>query len=193
MRRSLQDEVNVLRRSLDLPMILVTHDFDDVVRLATHVLLLEGGRGVANGPVTTLMSRPDLAWLREAVGLGAVFEATVSGSTDHGLMVLSFEGGMLLAADRHIPTGTAVRVRIPAREVILAMRAPEGLSLHNVLSGHVSALHSDPGLDHVIVQVAVGGLLLLAEVTQDAVDRLRLAVGTPVHALVKSVSIDVTI
>jgi molybdate transport system ATP-binding protein len=192
-RRSLQDEVNVLRRSLDLPMILVTHDFDDVVRLATHVLLLEGGRGVANGPVTTLMSRPDLAWLREAVGLGAVFEATVSGSTDHGLMVLSFEGGMLLAADRHIPTGTAVRVRIPAREVILAIRAPEGLSLHNVLSGRVSALHSDPGLDHVIVQVAVGDLLVLAEVTQDAVDRLRLAVGTPVHALVKSVSIDVTI
>ena len=98
---------------------------------------------------------------------------------------------MLLAAERHLPTGTAVRVRIPAREVILAMRAPEGLSLHNVLSGRVSALHSDPGLDHVIVQVAVGALLLLAEVTQDAVDRLRLAVGTPVHALVKSVSLDI--
>ncbi len=165
-RRSLQDEVNALRRTLDLPMILVTHDFDDVVRLATHVLLLERGRGIATGPVTTLMSRPDLAWLREAVGLGAVFEATVSGSTDHGLMLLSFDGGD--AARRRstpIPTGTAVRVRIPAREVILAMRAPEGLSLHNVLSGRVSALHTDPGLDHVIVQVAVGRLLLLAEVT----------------------------
>jgi molybdate transport system ATP-binding protein len=190
-RRSLQDEVNALRRTLDLPMILVTHDFDDVVRLATHVLLLERGRGVAHGPVTTLMSRPDLAWLREAVGLGAVFEATVSGSTDHGLMLLSFDGGVLLAAERPIRTGTPVRVRIPAREVILAMRAPEGLSLHNVLSGRVSALHTDPGLDHVIVQVAVGRLLLLAEVTEDAIDRLEIAVGTPVYALVKSVSLDV--
>ena len=107
--------------------------------------------------------------------------------------MLSFDGGMLLAADRRMPVGTAVRVRIPAREVILATRPPEGLSLHNVLGGRVSALHTDPGLDHVIVQVAVGRLLLLAEVTQDAVDRLRLAAGTPVHALVKSVSIDVTI
>ena len=69
-RRSLQEEVTALRRTLDVPMILVTHDFDDVVRLATHVLLLEHGRGIACGPVTTLMSRPDLAWLREAVGLG---------------------------------------------------------------------------------------------------------------------------
>jgi molybdate transport system ATP-binding protein len=190
-RRSLQDEVTALRRSLDLPMILVTHDFDDVVRLATHVLLLERGRAVAHGPVTTLMSRPDLAWLREAVGLGAVFEATVRGSTNHGLMLLAFAGGSLLAADRHLPTGTTVRVRIPAREIILATRAPEGVSLHNVLAGRVAALHTDPGVDHVIVQVTVGELLLLAEVTQDAIDRLRLAVGTPVHALVKSVSIDV--
>jgi molybdate transport system ATP-binding protein len=190
-RRSLQDEVTTLRRTLDVPTILVTHDFDDVVRLATHVLLLERGRAVACGPVTTLMSRPDLAWLREAVGLGAVFEATVRGSTNHGLMLLAFDNGTLLAADRRLPTGTPVRVRIPAREVILATHRPDGLSLHNVLVGRVSALHRDPGIDPVIVQVEVGRLLLLAEVTQDAVDRLRLAPGTPVHALVKSVSIDV--
>ena len=71
------------------------------------------------------------------------------------------------------------------------MRAPEGLSLHNVLSGRVSALHTDTGIDHVIVQVAVGSVLVLAEVTRDAVDRLKLAVGTPVYALVKSVSLEV--
>ena len=190
-RRSLQDEVNTLRRTLDLPMILVTHDFDDVVRLATHVLLIERGRTVACGPVTSLMSRPDLAWLREAVGLGAVFEATVRGSTNHGLMLLAFDQGTLLAADRRLPTGTKVRVRIPAREVILATQRPDGLSLHNVLVGRVSALHRDPGIDPVIVQVEVGRLLLLAEVTQDAVDRLKLMPGASVHALVKSVSIDV--
>ena len=59
-------------------------------------------------------------------------------------------------------------MRIPAREVILATRAPEGLSLHNVLPGTVSAIHADPAFDHVIVQIAVGGVLLLAEVTRDA-------------------------
>ena len=37
-RRRLQDEIDELRRTLDMPLILVTHDFDDVVRLATHVL-----------------------------------------------------------------------------------------------------------------------------------------------------------
>ena len=40
-RRRLQDEIDELRRTLDMPLILVTHDFEDVVRLATHLLILE--------------------------------------------------------------------------------------------------------------------------------------------------------
>ena len=190
-RRRLQDEIDGLRRTLDIPLILVTHDFEDVVRLATHVLILEQGHSVACGPVTTLMSRPDLSWLREAVGLGSVFDAVVSRTyADRGLAELTFDGGTLLAADRDVAMGTTVRVRIPAREVILATREPEGLSLHNVLSGTVSAIHADPAFDHVIVQIAVGRVLLLAEVTRDAIGRLGIAVGAHVHALIKSVSID---
>ena len=191
-RRRLQDEIDELRRALDMPLILVTHDFEDVVRLATHVLILERGHSVACGPLTTQMSRPDLSWLREAVGLGAVFDAVVARThPDRGLVELTFDGGgSLLAADRNVSTGATVRVRIPAREVILATREPEGLSLHNVLSGTVSAIHADPAFDHVIVQIAVGRVLLLAEVTRDAIGRLGMAVGMHVYALIKSVSLD---
>jgi len=190
-RRRLQDEIDGLRRTLDMPLILVTHDFEDVVRLATHVLLLERGTSVAYGDVTTLMSRPDLSWLREAVGLGAVFDATVGPTEpDRGLVELTFDGGTLLAVARDIAMGTTVRVRIPAREVILATRAPEGLSLHNVLPGTVSAIHAEPASDHVIVQIAVGRVLLLAEVTRDAISRMHMTVGMPVHGLIKSVSVD---
>jgi molybdate transport system ATP-binding protein len=190
-RRHLQDEVDGLRRTLDMPLVLVTHDFEDVVRLATHVLLLEQGRSVAHGAIGELMSRPDLPWLREAAGLGTVFDARVARmDADRGLVDLAFDGGTLLAADAGLTVGRAVRVRIPAREVILATRPPEGLSLHNALGGIVSALHGEPAGDHVIVQVAIGELRLLAEVTRDAVSRLHLDVGVPVHALIKSVSID---
>jgi molybdate transport system ATP-binding protein len=191
-RRRLQDEIDGLRQRLDMPLILVTHDFDDVVRLATHVLMLERGRSVAQGPVSTLMSRPDLTWLRDAVGLGSVFDASVSRAYPaRGLLELAFEGGTLLAPTRDLSPGTKVRVRIPAREVILATGPPQGLSLHNMLAGTVSAVHAEPALDQVTVQVAVGNARLLAEVTADAVARLGIAPGSHVYALIKSVSIDV--
>jgi molybdate transport system ATP-binding protein len=191
-RRRLQDQIDRLRRTLDIPLVLVTHDFEDVVRLATHVLVLEKGKGVAYGPVTTLTSRPDLSWLREAVGLGSVFEATVGQVLqERGLVELRFNHGTLLAAHRDLASGANIRVRVPAREVILASRKPEGLSLHNTLSGNVTAITRDPAFEHVIVQVAVGETLLLAEVTEDAVIRLGLTIDMPVFALVKSVSVDV--
>jgi len=190
-RRALQDEIHALRRTLDMPLILVTHDFEDVVRLATHVMMLERGQSLAVGTVTDLMSRPDLTWLREAVGLGSVFNAIVAQTyPDRGLAELTFEGGKLLVADRTVALGTAVRVRIPAREIILATSRPAGLSLHNVLSGTVSAVHANPSDNQVVVQLAVGRVLLLAEVTRDATQRLGVAVGTELYALIKSVSVE---
>jgi molybdate transport system ATP-binding protein len=190
-RRHLQDEIDGLRRTLDIPLILVTHDFDDVIRLATHLLILEHGRAVASGPLRAMMSRPDLTWLRDAVGLGSLFDAVVTRTHPaRGLAELGFDGGVLLVSDRELAPGAALRVRIPAREVILATRKPEGLSLHNTLSGTVSAIHAESAFEPVIVQLAVGGVLLLAEITRDAVTALGITVGTPLHALIKSVSID---
>jgi molybdate transport system ATP-binding protein len=192
-RRRLQDEIDELRRTLDIPLILVTHDFEDVVRLATRLLTLEQGRAIACGALPDLTSRPDLRWLRDAVGLGSVFDALVASRDPvRGLVELRMNGAALLVTDRGYRVGTTVRARIPAREVILAAHEPSGLSLHNVLPGTVALLDRDPAIDHVIVQVEVGALRLLAEVTPDAVSRLGITVGTRLYALVKSVSIDVS-
>ena len=114
------------------------------------------------------------------------------GISERGLLELTFDGGTLLASDRMLNAGTIVRVRIAARDVILATSEPEGLSLHNVLPGTVSALNVDPALDHIVVQIAVGGVLLLAEVTRDAIARLDLSGGKRLYALIKSVSIDIS-
>ena len=191
-RVHLQDEIEEIRRGLDIPLVLVTHDFDDVLRLATHLLLLDRGKTVAAGPLDVLTSRPDLPWLRDGAGLGSVFEVTVGRlHSARGLAELAFEGGVLLASSRGLHEGLRLRLRIPAREVILATEPPRGSSLHNVVAGVVTGLYEDTGVDHVIVQVAIGQVYLLAEVTRDAVTTLAIGVGRPIHAWIKSVSLEV--
>jgi molybdate transport system ATP-binding protein len=191
-RRRLQDEIDTLRHALDIPLILVTHDFDDVARLATHVLLLDHGRTVASDSLERITARPELDWLREAAGLGSVIEGVVAQTyPDRGLVEITCRGCVLLAPDLDAPPGTRVRVRIPAREVILATGGATGLSLHNVLAGEVTAVHAEPGSNRAVVQLAVGGTRLLAEVTRDAVARLAVLPGLRLHALIKSVSLQV--
>ena len=190
MRRRLHQELDDVRERVRVPILLVTHDFQDVVRLGTHVLLLKEGRGTAAAPIDAMTSRPDLPWDAYGLDPGTVFDACVR-STDpaRGLAELESPAGTFVVPRGALMPGAKVRGRIPAREIILATQPPVSLSLHNVLPARVVAL-GPPG-DRVLVQLAVGESCLLAEVTRDAVDRLRVAAQPPLFALVKSVSIEV--
>jgi molybdate transport system ATP-binding protein len=55
-RRHLQDEIDQIQRALNIPMILVTHDAEDVRRLATHEMLLDAGR--SDGATRVPEARP---------------------------------------------------------------------------------------------------------------------------------------
>ena len=122
----------------------------------------------------------------------AVFDAAVAHVDPHrGLAEVRFDGGTLFAPDASLSSGLRVRVRIPARDVILATDVPAGLSLHNALPATVTAVAHDDRSGHVIVQLAIGNERLLAEVTQDAVARLDIREGRSLYGLIKSVSLQV--
>jgi molybdate transport system ATP-binding protein len=80
-------------------------------------------------------------------------------------------------------------VRIRARDVILAVSPPTGISALNVLTGRIEKLVPvEEGA--VEVQVRVGGERLLARVTQRSREILGLTPGREVFALIKTVAID---
>ena len=184
-----------LNASVALPTLYVTHAMEEVVQLASHLVLIERGRVVACGSLADLASRADLPLaLRDDAA--AVVECRVGAhEASRGLTHLVAAGVSLLVPLVGMQVGEAVRARIPAREVILAGPAAASiaglLSLHNVLPGVVRALSADPARQAVLVEVAIGSVALLSRVTPDAVQRLQLAPGAPVLAMVKSVAVDV--
>lgn len=188
-RVSLYREIESLRARLACPIVLVTHDFEEVARLADRVLVLDGGRLLAEGDVGTVSARSDLPIIAAAAEAGSVWEATlVATLAERRLSLLDTPAGQLLAPVVEAAPGTRLRVRIPAREVILADRVPEGLSVHNALSGTVGSVEVR-GAGMADVLVLLGAARLRAQVTEDAVVRLGLAPGRRVIALVKSVAV----
>src|SRR5204863_9638669 len=140
-----------ISRSFAIPTVLVTHDFEDIVRSLTDLFMLQSGHVVASGSIRELTSRAALPWLRDRVSLGSVIDATVVRAHEsRGLAELDIGGHVLLAPARQLGVGAHVRIRIPAREVILATEAPQGLSLHNMLHATVSTVQREPGLDQVV-------------------------------------------
>jgi len=180
-----------LKTALGLPILYVTHALDEVAQLADWMVLLEAGRIRAAGSLAELSSRGDLPLaLRDDAG--AVLSARVlRHDAERQLSLLALGTAALWVPLLSAPLGTELRVRIPAREVILATDAPGAISVHNALAGSVRAITPDPLRHAALVEVAIGEHALLARVTPDAVSRLGLAPGSAVFALVKSVAVEV--
>jgi molybdate transport system ATP-binding protein len=180
-----------LHEALDLPVVYVTHSVDEVARLADHVVLLDGGRVQATGPVIELMTRADLP-LARGDNAGALVEAVTCGLNDEsGLCELRFDGGTLLLPQTRatpLPDRTPVRVRIQARDVSLSLVKPEQTSVLNVLPATVADL-SDDGPGQVLVGLQLGqGTRLLSRISRLSCGRLAIAPGQPVYAQIKGVA-----
>ncbi len=183
-----------LHAALKLPVLYVTHAFEEVVQLADTLVLLEAGKVLAAGPVDAIAARADLPTARRD-DAGAVLECRVlAHDPARQLTTLGCGGARLLVPLLPAPEGSLVRARVPAREVILARPAGTDIgaevSLHNILAGTVRAIAEDRPRQATLVEVDLAGTALLARVTPDAVTRLGLAPGAAVLAMVKSMSVD---
>ncbi len=180
-----------IKATLKLPILYVTHSANEVARLADWLVLLEPGRVAAAGPLDDLTARGDLPFGRRD-DAGSVLTLTVdSHDPERRLSVLRMQQTELIVPLARSPVGATVRVRIPAREVILARQAPDAISVHNIVPGAVRAVTDDPVRHAALVEVALPDGAILSRVTSDAVQRLALVPGSPVIALVKSVAIEV--
>lgn len=179
-----------LRAAARLPILYVTHAMEEVDALADHLVLLDGGRVLAEGPVEALAARTDLplAARRDA---GAVLPCRVAAhDAARGLTRLAFAGGTLLVPLRSEPVGTAARIRLRARDIAVATEQPRGLSTQNVLPAMLAGITEAPHPQEVFLRLTLGPSTLLSRVTRDSVARLGLAPGAQVWAVVKAVSFD---
>jgi molybdate transport system ATP-binding protein len=180
-----------LKHALQLPILYVTHALDEVVRLADTLVLIRAGRVLAAGPLEEIVARGDLPLAARDDAAAVLSARVMAHAPTRQLTELRAGGRLLLVPLLDAAPGSAVRVRIPAREVILAAAAPQGISVHNVIAGTVHGIVQDPGRHAAMVEVALDDAGLLARVTPDAVTRLGLAPGKPVLALVKSMAVEI--
>jgi molybdate transport system ATP-binding protein len=185
-----------LRDQLSIPMIYVSHQFDEVLRLATHIVLMQSGTVAAEGGITQMSLDPKLRALIGPEAVGAIIDGTVLGEdAASGLTRVQVGNGEVKVEAAQLLAGTRMRVQLLARDVIVATRMPQYLSVRNSLQGVVTAIDDDAackagdvGSDLVSIDIGAGAPIL-ARVTRAATRELELAPGALVWALVKAVSL----
>jgi molybdopterin-binding protein len=179
-----------LRDESRIPIVYVSHSIAEVSRLANTVVLMSEGRVAASGPTLEIMHRLDLVPLTGGAEAGAIIEAVVERhDAQYGLTELRSRAGLWKLPHLDAEVGARLRLRVHARDVMLARSAPDDLSALNIFAATVADIGADGG-PMLEVRLDCGGDVLIARLTRYSAERLGLVPGVPVYALVKSVALD---
>jgi molybdate transport system ATP-binding protein len=188
-REELLPYLERLRDRLSIPMVYVSHQFNEVLRLATHVVLLDAGKSVAEGDVMSISRRPELHSIVGTEAVGAVVEGEVEGVDEvAGIARVRIGENTLSASASDHTIGQRIRLHVLARDAILAIEPAHGLSVRNVLKGTITAVAADSAQTRLI-EIDIGGPKVLSRITAGASAELGIRVGLAVWVLVKAVSL----
>ena len=107
-----------------------------------------------------------------------------------GLSELALSGGRLFVPQVDAPLGWVLQVEIAARDVMLSLAPPQGISALNVLACRITDVRASGHVASAVdVALACGDDSLLAQVTRRSAEQMGLQVGMQVHAVIKSAAL----
>jgi molybdate transport system ATP-binding protein len=162
-RQTFLHAIRAIHQRFELPMIVVTHQIEDAAHVASHLVGLDKGAVIGSGEI----------------------QATAASPAFQALLAPRDAGVMLPLSRLHGQTGTsAAGAWVRADAVLLATQAPQGLSARNVWNGRIKEITLDAGSRLVRVETELGDVL--ARITIEAAEELRLTAGAQVWAIVKT-------
>lgn len=182
--------VEGIRDRFGVPMIYVTHSLGETVRLADRLVVLQAGRVAAEGCLSDVLAQADIPALAERADVGAAVEAVVDRhDPERGVTVARASAVEWVCPHLDAPVGARVRLAVLARDVIIALVRPMGLSARNIIYVRIDVLTPRPD-GAILVRLLAEDQPLLALVTPDSVDALGLRPGLEAWAVVKSVALE---
>ncbi|AKH70470.1 molybdenum ABC transporter, ATP-binding protein [Spongiibacter sp. IMCC21906] len=182
-----------LPQHLDIPIIYVSHSFQEVSRLAEQVLLLDNGDVLAQDDIIALCSRLDLP-LAQQQDAGAILQATLDKHDQHFNLsrVKLDQQHYLDLAEIRGDIGSPLRVFVPARDVSISLEAPSNSSILNRLSCTIDTIKA-AGAAQVLLRLRIDDgektQFLLAKITRKSCEQLALKENMNVFAQIKSVAL----
>jgi len=184
-REALRAELRHLLESSGVPAVVVTHDRTEALALGDRLAVLIEGRIHQVGPVHEVFSAPADVEVARVVGTENVFPAHLARLPD-GLVLVRAGAAELLAVDPGGRDGEAYAC-IRAEDVVLEPAEDTHLSsARNRLAGAVTWRRDEGPLVRVAVDC---GVRLVALVTRASAERLALAPGRRVLAVLKAQSV----
>jgi molybdate transport system ATP-binding protein len=183
-RERLRRELRRLLLHVGIPAVVVTHDRTEALAFGDRLVVMDGGRVRQAGKVHEVFSRPADFSVAHIAGVETVLPATVVETTEGIARVRIGERELMAVAAGEVSGDVYACIR--AEDVMLELGEAPLSSARNRIAARVQELSPEGPLIRVTLDC---GFDLAALVTKQSAERLNLAEGVTVTAVVKAPSV----
>jgi putrescine transport system ATP-binding protein len=164
LRESTQLELMELQRRLGMTFIIVTHDQEEAMTVASRIGVMDAGRLDQVASPRELYEAPASRWIAEFIGDINLFEGQVESHENNRMTIATREAGNVVVAEPRQPvTRTTVAVAIRPEKVKLSRRGPAD-------AGNTRAINR---LEGIVTDVSYLGGLTTYKIKLDSGATLR--------------------
>lgn len=177
-RQHLYTTLATLRKELNIPIILVTHDLREAGSLADRITVIDDGVALQTAAPRAIFERPRNSRVAELVGITNTF---------HGI----FTAGKLTWSDSHYTFDVKDKGKIPPNTPVAWIIPAEGLSLHtqpnpNRIKVIVEQISTLGQVAIIQMRTISGGHIITWEASAAEVKRLLLETGNVAYVELES-------
>ncbi len=178
-----------LKSRLKIPLLYVSHNVDEVTRLADHLVIMEAGRVSQQGAIQDILSRHRILNSMGNEPFTLLFGRVAIPCTDHQLTEVDM-GDMLIRMPQHdVATGDEIRLRLYARDVSITLDRPENTSVLNIFPCRIETIDDATENGQRLIHLALQDSRIQARVSALSCSELNLQPDRQVFAQIKAVSI----
>jgi putrescine transport system ATP-binding protein len=130
LREQTRLELTGIQQRVGTTFLVVTHDQEEALGLASRIAVMNHGRLVQTGPPAEIYERPASRFVAGFVGAVNLFEGTlVAGFNTLGLAIADADAPAPLPQPLDLPAGTAVALAVRPETLCLSRDRPAGFAL----------------------------------------------------------------
>lgn len=187
-RNDILPMIKSLAQASGVPILMITHQIEDMLRVADHAILMRPREVIAAGPLETVLAAPECAELMGLSDAGQLLSATITNRKDD-LLIADLGGDCIYLPDRGEKIGGKAVLRVFASDISIATSHVDGISILNQLDAEISEIQLRDNHATLALKLPHSNVTLYSRITEQSVKRLQLTPGTKVIALIKAVSV----
>lgn len=183
-KQELMPYLESIHNRFTIPVIYVSHDIREVLRLGDYILLMDNGRIIDHGDLIELCVTQPM--LTQDEGASFILTGQVKQiDAQHSISTVMCHGHPIYISGRLLEPEKQVRILVHAQDVSLTLSQASDSSILNILPATVLDIHQPVNGKHII-ECDVDGTRILAMISIRSVDKLGLIKGKQVFAQFKA-------